>query len=471
MKPTTIVYGNADAPLMQKAIAALSEILLDYTGKYPSCVSYAEHTDYSQSRCIYIGTKQNNPYIAQHTQSSLSSAESYSIVIQNDTVIIEGFDDAGVLYGCLDFYNQYIIRFEFAHAKGWESANYYWRNIFEAPLPDYACSAAPSVRHRGIWTWGHVIYNFRSFIDHMLKLKLNTLIIWNDFVPVNAKEMIEYAHHCGIKVIWGFSWGWDTGCSSLSLTKLKEQSRSIFAKFREEYSALDIDGIYFQSITEMEDAYLEGVLVAEAVTDFVNCTAKPFFDWKPDLELQFGLHATSVSSHLDFIQKVDPRIRIVWEDCGAFPFSYFPHDVENFAETKKFTADIAALRGADDKFGIVAKGMTKLDWQTFEHQDGSAFLGVSSKAWRKESVARKNRDWRYFQAYWLVHGRKALEMFQTLADSKNGDLYITALVEDGMLEENIMFPVALYAEMLWNCHADISELIRSVALRDDTVFA
>lgn len=472
MRKTVIVYGSKETPVMRRAIQVLSQILLDYTGEYPVCFQYDPYADYAKYRCIYIGTRNNNLYIAQNAQMVPEKAEAYSILARNDSVIIEGFDEAGVLYGCLDFYNRYIIRFEFAHAKGWHTANYYWRNIFDGPLPDFAYSAAPSVKNRGIWTWGHVIYDFRGFIDNMMRLKLNMIIIWNDFAPVNAKEMVEYAHSCGIKVIWGFTWGWDDGCCKLSLKNLNEQAQQdIFCKFQKEYGSLAIDGIYFQSITELETEYLEGVPVADAVTDFVNSTAKLFFDSYPELEIQFGLHATSVRNRLEVVKKVDSRLRIVWEDCGAFPFSYFPHDVESFEETKIFAESIANLRGVGDRFGVVTKGLTKLDWPSFSHQDGAVFPGTSSDAMKTDRIIRRSKDWKYFQAYWLTNGDKALEMIRALANCKNGDLNIAALVEDGMFEENIMYPVALYSEMLWNCDVDFSVLLSEVALRSYVTFA
>ena len=43
--------------------------------------------------------------------------------------------------------------------------------------------------------------------------------------------------------------------------------------------------------------------------------------------------------------------------------------------------------------------------------------------------------------------------------------------EDGMFEENIMYPVVLYAEMLWNCNSDTKELIKTVAQRSYVCFA
>ena len=46
-----------------------------------------------------------------------------------------------------------------------------------------------------------------------------------------------------------------------------------------------------------------------------------------------------------------------------------------------------------------------------------------------------------------------------------------ALVEDGMFEENVMYPVALYSEMLWDCHRDVKSMMREVALRGYVCFA
>lgn len=471
MKKIAILYGAISDSIQAKAVEVLSRFLMDYTKSYPVCFAYDCSGDYSQYRCIYIGTKQNNAYIAHHSEVHLTRAEEYCISVKNDTVMIQGFDDAGVLYGCVDFYNQYVIRFEYAHAESWCSTNYYWRNIFEAPLPDFTCRSAPSVQRRGIWTWGHVIYDYRRFMDHMVLLKMNTMIIWNDFAPANAKQMIEYAHSCGIQIIWGVSWGWDDGCKNLSLKALEGKSQEILHKFQKEYGNLAVDGLYFQSITELETEYLGGILVAQAVTDFVNKTAKLFFDSFPGLELQFGLHATSVRSRLEIIKKVDPRIRIVWEDCGAFPFSYFPHNVDSFEATKEFVEIIANLRGTEDRFGVVTKGFTKLEWPKFTHLEGPIFLGAGSDNMKTERIAQKSRDWKYFQAYWLRNGKKALEMVKAMTDKKRGDLIVTALVEDGMFEDENMYPVALYAQMLWDCNADYGQILSDVALRSYVSFA
>lgn len=212
-------------------------------------------------------------------------------------------------------------------------------------------------------------------------------------------------------------------------------------------------------------------MIAEAAAKFVNRTAALFYENYPDLEIQFGLHATSVKNRLDFIKTVDKRIRIVWENCGSFPFSYIPKDIGNFNETKSFVKTISQLRGDNDRFGVVTKGLVKLDWSQFEHANGPQCIGNCSKHMKENRIDRKRRIWRYIQASWITNADKAYEMIREMCDIKNGDFCAFALVEDGMFEENIMYPVALYSEMLWNCRSDIKTLMEEVALRSYVSFA
>jgi len=466
MKKIAVIYGELKNGIQKKTLEQISSVILEHTMQYPSCIKYSDLSDTENIRCIYIGTKESNPYIAENSEKILTKTEEYYINVSGDTIIIEGFDDAGVLYGCVDFYNKYIVKFENRH-----DASDYFMNIFEQEtLPSFEYTSAPSVKNRGIWTWGHVIYNYRSFIDNMLRLKFNTIIIWNDFVPVNAKEMIEYAHSCNIKVIWGFSWLWDTNCTLVDMDNLYNSIDGILQKFEKEYYPLNVDGIYFQSFTELRTDKIGDVLIADAVKKFVNKTASRFFEKFGEMELQFGIHATSVKEKLSYIKNLDPRVRLYWEDCGSFPFSYIPKDIETYDETKEFVIKTTSLRESE-KFGAVTKGLVWLDWKEFEHLPGSFYIGKCSKPVIHNRVERKRRIWRYIQAYWLTNADKAYDMIKTMCSKTDGDLYLTALVEDGMFEENIMFPVALYSEMLWNTNGDLKEMISDVSLRSYTEFA
>jgi hypothetical protein len=466
MKKFAIIYGKLENDIQKRAVEELSRILLDYTFEYPICMEYNKSIDLSEYKPIYIGTKESNPYIHNTSEKLLSKKEEYFIKIENNIAVIEGFDDAGVLYGALDFYNKYIVKYEHP------DTDVYWVNFLEKDyLPDFEISSAASVKERGLWTWGHVIYDYRDYLYNMMKLKMNRVIIWNDFLPANAEEIVRYAHSCNIKVIWGFAWLWDTNCELFNLEALDGYSEEIFAKYETEYARVGGDGIYFQTFTELNKDNIGGVLIAQAAAKFVNRTAALFYKKYPDMEIQFGLHATSVKNRLEFIKTVDPRIRIVWEDLGSFPFSYVPNDINSFEQTKALVRDIAQLRGTNDRFGVVTKGLVKLDWSRFEHAKGSQWIGASSEYIKQNRIKRKSRIWRYIQACWLANADKAYEMVQDMFLLKNGEESVFALVEDGMFEENIMYPIALYSEMLWDCHNDIKILMREVALRSYVRFA
>jgi hypothetical protein len=233
-----------------------------------------------------------------------------------------------------------------------------------------------------------------------------------------------------------------------------------------QYADVGADGIYFQSFTELKTDTLNGMLVADAVTEFVNNTAKKIFQITPELELQFGLHATSVKEKTEYIAKVDPRIRIVWEDCGAFPFNYSPKKIEHYSETADFTKKICTLRGNSDKFGVVLKGCTNLNWREFEHQYGEFYLGSSNKHTRLARADKKRSIWRYVQAYWLSNADKAYDIVKLMSKEKSGNLYVTVLVEDGLFEQKVYYPVALLSEMLWDAASDLKDLQTAVALRN-----
>ena len=141
MKQFAIIIGNTDSTVIKKAVENLSEFLLDYTFEYPVCIKYGTDCDLDKFRCIYIGTKNDNSYIKRNSSAILSKSEQYCIKIDNDIVIIEGFDDKGVLYGCIDFYNKYLLKREFCHNE-----NLAFNSKIELPFEDFCLQSAPSVK-------------------------------------------------------------------------------------------------------------------------------------------------------------------------------------------------------------------------------------------------------------------------------------------------------------------------------------
>ena len=466
MKKIIIVYGDELSVLQRRAIEQITTFCQECTNEYPVCYKYDEKFDTTDARVIYVGTKANNPRVAELSCATLTKAEEYYIEVKGDVIVIDGFDDAGVLYGAIDFYHQYIVRYVHHDARPGYFDMFAWDDWL-----DFKRQSAPAVLDRGLWTWGHVIYDYKKYFEHMMLLKMNRVVIWNDFVPFNADEIVEYAHSCNIKVFWGFSWLWDTACNRVDPSKLDGKDKEILAKFDREYANVKGDGIYFQTFTELTEDNINGVVVANAATDFVNKTAKLFYEKYPDIQIEFGLHATSVKDRLPSIAQVDPRIKIVWEDCGAFPFDYLASKIDTFDETKNLVGNIANLRGEDDRFGVVTKGITNLDWNEFRHLAGRQNIGVSSQKMRRELVVKRRNIWKYVQACWIANADKALEMVREMRCLKNGKLSVDALVEDGIFEETVMYPVALYAEMLWDNETDLKTMEKFVALRSYVTFA
>ena len=85
----------------------------------------------------------------------------------------------------------------------------------------------------------------------MVKCKLNTLIVWNDYLPLNIKEVLDYCHANGVKLYLGYAWGWDvslTVCDTIS--KLDEIGPQVIKDFKEQYAALGCDGIYLLRLAQ-----------------------------------------------------------------------------------------------------------------------------------------------------------------------------------------------------------------------------
>lgn len=305
-----------------------------------------------------------------------------------------------------------------------------------------------SIKNRGIWTWGHVIYDYRAFFKNMAWLGFNRIVIWNDIRPLNAKAVLDEAHRNGIKLIWGFSWGWMDKCGenvrNIGAERMNALQSEILAEF-ENYRDICVDGIYFQSFTETDSESINGVSIAEAAVGLVNSTADTIFKIMPDIELEFGLHATSVKNNLDIIAKTDSRIRIVWEDCGAFPFDYDPHSIDGFDETFDFVKKILFLRGENEKCGFVLKGMTKLDWSKFEYHTEPYEIGTAEADFIAARAKEKAPLWEYVTDGWEKNGEYARQMINLI--SQNSLATADELIEDGMFEYEIKKPPVMFSQM------------------------
>ncbi len=475
MKQTSwkIIYHNYQG-LEQKAVDFLSKeagrYLIRENDLYRLYVLPCEKKQEKiENNAIVIGLWQKSETVRKYASETEIKENGYLVkVVKNPEnengriVVITAKDEKELFYGAVSFIDDYLP--ENAPKHGAVRLRQF---IFDEPMAEWSYSESSNNKTRSIFTWGHPINDYRKYIDNMARLKLNQLIIWNDHMPVNVEEIIDYAHSYGIEILFGYAWGWIDGCSTLtdvSDARLKELKEWIIRHYEENYAHVNCDGIYFQSFTERGDEYIGGRLIAEAVTTLVNDTSNELLEKYPNLKLQFGLHATSVKNRLDEIAKIDKRIEILWEDCGVFPYSYFPEvaDEEKFHEALDFTKKLLTLRG-DAPVGLVFKGVMMLDWTKFVYQNGPFVLGNNSASIIERDRLMREGAWRIFSAEWMQYGNYAKRMLEFIKENAQGDVNCCIA---GTFDGGVYFPQAVLSQLFRTLDGEYGEIMKKVARRD-----
>ena len=471
-----IIYTKYEGVLKQ-AIKLLSKeagrYIIRHDGVYTIYVLPCEREGASVSKNAFlIGCYADSPKIQSLVdEGEITPGSSLVKVVKNPDdedgrlVILTGHTELDVFYAVVDFLDDYIPENAPLHGS-----NRMPELIFDSPLPEYSKITIPENEKRSIFTWGHSFNNYREYIDNMARMKLNEVVIWNDFVPLNIDEIIDYAHSYGIKVILGYSWGWkEIGGKAKEITDdiIERTKKLIIKEYIENYKDTGCDGIYFQSFTERKEEVVAGRSVSALVTDMVNDVADELWKITPDLRLAFGLHATSVRSRLDDIARVDPRVEIWWEDCGEFPYSYnsFVESEEGYKETLEFTKKLLELRGGVGVC-LVFKGVMMLDWTKFVFQPGVYVMGEGAAEIARHDRRIRRGGWSEFSADWIRWGDRAQEMLRFVKDNKLSSVE-TCIA--GTFDGGMYLPLALMAEMFVCCDGNYSEILKRVSRRSRVV--
>ena len=466
-----ILYHNYQG-MEQRAVELLYKemgaLILRDAGRYTVHVLPCEQAQGAvlDRHAVVVGLYEESPLIRRYLAAEEIQENGYVIKVMDNPerpefklVLITARTPSGLFYGAVDFVDDY-----FTVAAPLHGGLKLVHEVFEQALPDYYRASSPAFRTRSVFTWGHPINDFRNYIENMARLKLNQLIIWNDYLPLNAKEVADYAHSYGIELIWGYAWGWSRKCDRTKIGSLEQIEQEVLEKYEQVYRHAGGDGIYFQSFTETAEDRIEGQLIAERVTDFVNRIAQKLLERDPGLKLQFGLHATSVREHLAYLAKVDPRVEIMWEDCGSFPYGYHPliRPKDNFEETVAFTEKILPLRRAGST-ALLFKGFMTLDWvgDRFVHQAGPYVMG-NSPALAEQDKALLRPIWRQFQSGWLQNGKYAYTVAKLIREQSAPD---TTMGMAGQFAGGIWLPEALCAEIFWSCDQPYEEIFDRVTRR------
>ncbi|MDD3336876.1 MAG: hypothetical protein PHI98_15410 [Eubacteriales bacterium] len=417
---------------------------------------------------IVLGTLSENPILRRYIRQEEVPQNGYLVRVMDHPekadlklALICGASSANVFYGAVDFVDDYLA----SATPTFDSFLKLNNELFCHSMPDYQHASEPSFRTRSVFTWGHPINDYQSYIANLARLRLNQVIIWNDYLPINARDVVDCAHSYGMQVIWGFAWGWGQKCAEANIHDLAAMQDAIMKKYHDSYRDCSGDGIYFQSFTELPFDVIDGVTIADAVTELVNNTAAAILREKPDLHIQFGLHATSVKNHLVDIARVDDRIEIVWEDCGSFPYKVCGQQFTDDDSSKRtLTDDMIRLRNYG-KTGLVYKCQTTMDWSRgrVEHQTGPYVLGKMSSSLMEHDEHILAPLWRSFCVEWLEHGEEAIALTRQIFSDTHGN---NNMCIAGMLSGGIWFPTALCAQMFWDCSESFAAMRRRVLSRN-----
>ena len=471
-----VLYGSYDS-VERSAVHEIQRRVSSFVPYVVQIRRVGDDPPGTDENVVLVGTPENNRWIRQlindRAIQSPPGPQGYSLACLESPfqenrclIVVAGGDSDGVLHGAHELLARILsdgIWFDFSARPrdGYGPIGPIPMTSDLERIPNLLTSGAPAIDHRGIWTWGYAIYDYRRFFANMARLKLNMVTIWNNTVPINASEVIEYAHSYGIRVIMGFHWGW--GRKGLSLTDADDMRRTkeeVVRTYKEQYASLDLDGIYFQTLTEHLSTEQSGGSTAALACDWVNEIASALFEVEPDLSIQFGLHAASIREHYADLRALDRRITIVWEDVAGFPYAYNLSDEDTSQESVQqaidYTADLVHLRPGLD-FGMVPKGWTQLKWRDFH---GPYVLGEEDPRSIREALRERETTWRFLEQSWLQHYPKAAHFYRELLAMKPEGIIVTGLLEDTILEETIPLPIALYAEMLWDPFQDDAEILR-----------
>ena len=470
-----IIYSNytgMEKKAVELVYTELGSYILRDSGQYALYVLPCEKVGEAvvDKNSVIIGTYDENKLVREYVNEEEIPKDGYVVKVCDaknkeglKVAVITAKHPTEVFYGAIDFVDDYSTATSMI-----DSGIMLMNRLFDptlGPFPDYYSAKAPTIKRRTLFAWGHPINDYRGYIENMARLKLNQLVLWNDFVPINAKDLIDYAHEYGIQVIWGYSWGWVTRCWEFDPENIPLVQQKALETFEKQYAPLGVDGIYFQSFTENTGERIKGKLVAEMVTDFVNDTASKLLEKHPNIYIIFGLHAKSVRDRLPFIKNVDKRVEIMWEDCGAFPYSYIPEapDRQSFEETKSFTEDIINLRGIAPT-SLLIRGVATLSWISFAHQAGPYVIGKNHKSVIEHDKAIMRPIWRTLEAQWRKGraGKYAYDMIKHVASLGRPDV---AVGMAGQFVGGIWQNEALIAEMLWNSDESYDEILERVLRR------
>ena len=448
------VYSSVEGP-QGKALKILTETVTKHTMRDHQTTTphvFAMEKDgtlieRAKKHRIVVGMPSENTTLAKYLKPGDVPKGGYLIrtVSENGShsILIAGDTPEAVLWGVFDFADVALheIAMKGLGDKLPVGRQVRLEHVFSIRnMPEYERRCEPENEVRSLFTWGYMIDDYRSFFREMARARLNRIIVWNKYPPVNSDAVVREAHDWGIKVYWGFAWGWQHNmCANSPTRDLSKLADDIVAEWRSVWKPLSGDGIYFQTFTEQEREDINGRSIASMAVEVVNAASRRIHAESPDTDIVFGLHAMSVKNRLAEIEQTDKNIEILWEDCGGFPY----HEETGNPDAGFVMKMTDTLRPV----GLVWKCQLRQDWTCWAHQSGPFMLGEAGE-WalaRDRAVAKPLH--RAFDSDWIKRGRIAYDHLKAIRSAGRKVKELNVVTE---YNPPFAFSTLLQTEMFWS---------------------
>ncbi len=374
-----------------------------------------------------------------------------------NVVLLAGDTPSAVLWAAFDFLDVVAPDLE-RHLAG--HAGRYAGTFFRAnKIPAFQCVRAPETPVRSVFSWGHVVDDYRTMFRGMARARFNRAILWNDQYVVNAREVVDMAHSWGVQVYWGFSWGWTLSGKNPKDFDLKKLTDEVVDEWRNKWKLMGGDGIYFQSFTETSNATIGGRPIPEAATELVNEVARRIREEAPGTDIVFGIHSNSMmrKGAAEAIAKVDPSIEILWENCGGFPF-WEPRGHSASPDTALCDRALANNR----LVGFAWKAQVRMDWANYVPPAGPFLLGCAGDRVRERDRVVTEARLMSYDEDWIKHGPTAWELIRHLRAGDKAPNEFNAVVEQ---TPPYAFATQCQAELFWSSKDDWDTITRRARAR------